>query len=81
MECLLLGRYVYLVRGKDGDKPAWHFILVDKVKEDDFNAKVATGTIDVADYGQIICSGWGENPPAEKKKWVGDRFDKILEPE
>ena len=81
MERLFLGPYVYLVRGKDKDKPAWYYVLVDKEKEDDFKAKVATGTIDVADYGKIICSGWGENPPAEKKKWVGDRFHKILEPE
>ena len=81
MERLFLGRYVYLVRGKDKDKPAWHYVLVDKEKEDDFKTKVATGTIDVADYGKIICSGWGENPPADKKKWVNDRFFQVLKPE
>ena len=81
MERLIVGPYLYLVRGNDKGKPAWHYVLVDKVKEEDFKAKVATGTINVADYGKIICSGWGENPSAEKKKCVGDQFDKILEPE
>ena len=81
MERLILGRYVYLVRGKDGGKPAWHYVLVDREKEDDFKTKVATGNIDVANYGKIICSGWGENPSAEKKKWIDDRFNQILDPE
>ena len=81
MERLIVGNFLYLVRGEDKGKPAWHYVLVDKEKEDDFKTKVATGTIDVAKYGKIICSGWGKNPSAEKKKGAVDQFFQTLDPE
>ena len=71
---------VYLVRGKDRGKPAWHFVLVDEEKVDSFRAKVATGNIDVAEYGRVICSGWGEDPPQEKRDMVDLMFSSYIHP-
>ena len=74
MDRFFNGNYLYLVRGKDGGKPAWHYVVVDKKKENHFKTQVATGHIDVAEYGKILCSGWGEDPPKEKKKQMDDQF-------
>ena len=81
MDRLFNGRYVYLVRGKDTDKPAWHYVLVDEKKENQFRAQVATGKIDVAEYGKILYSGWGKDPPEETRKQISERFTQCLKRE
>ena len=72
---------VYLVRGKDKGKPAWHFVLVDKEKVERFKAKIASGNIDVAEYGRVILSGWGNDPPQEKRDKVDQMFLNFIHPE
>ena len=62
-------RNIRLVRGKDKGRPAWHYVLLSSGDEDHvqgFNAQVRTGTIDASDWGYIIASGWGEDPPDNK---------------
>ena len=70
---------VFLVRGKDRGRPAWHFVLLvddeDTIKA--FHEKVKAGTVDVADYGEVLKSGWGENPPNEIKDWVDKNFQSV----
>lgn len=56
---------VYLVRGKDGTRDAWHYVAVDKVKQPLFQNALKSGALDVSQFGKIIRSGWGENPPPE----------------
>ena len=70
----ILGARVYKVCGKDGDKPAWHYVLVDEDKVQEFKDKVATGTIDVSDYGEVLYSGWGKDPPQDIIDKVDHRF-------
>ncbi|MCV3769207.1 MAG: hypothetical protein K0T53_00530 [Wolbachia pipientis] len=65
---------IYLVRGKDRGRPAWHYILVDKDKKEMFLAKSKTGSMDVADYGEILYSGWGENPSQEIIDKINEEF-------
>ena len=59
------GERVYLVRGKDGERPAWHYVLLvdDEETIKKFKEALAIGTVDVAKFGQILKSGWGEDPP------------------
>ena len=54
---------VYLVRGKDKGKPAWHYVLVDKDLLGLFLKKTKGGSLDVADFGAVLRSGWGKDPP------------------
>ena len=59
-------RSIRLVRGKDRGRPAWHYTLLssgDEENVDRFKAQYATGTINVADWGYVLASGWGEDPP------------------
>ncbi len=59
------GDLVYIVRGEDRGRKAWHYVLVDKVKLPLFKQKLKEGDLDVSHYGEILYSGWGENPPPE----------------
>ena len=65
-----LAPYVYLVRGEDKGKPAWHYVLVDAEKENVFKNEVGSGSIDVAMFGKIVVSGWGKDPSDEIKAAV-----------
>jgi hypothetical protein len=58
------GNLVYLVKGTDKGKAAWHYVLIDKLKLPLFREMLKTGRLDVARYGKVLYSGWGENPPA-----------------
>ena len=65
---------LFLVRGKDRGKPAWHYVLVDKHKLEMFLEKSKSGSLDVALYGEILYSGWGENPPEDIVQKIKDEF-------
>ena len=71
---------VKLVRGKDRGCPAWYYVVVDEEKLDDFKAKLAAGAIDVTDYGRILKSGWGEDPPKDIDRKIDLRCGKLLKP-
>ena len=70
---------VYLVRGKDKGRPAWHYVLLvdDEETIQKFKDKVKSGTLDVADYGQVLKSGWGKDPPNEVKDWIDKQYSTI----
>ena len=73
-EARLSRRFVYLVRGKDRGFAAWHYVLVDEDKLDTFKAKIASGNIDVTDYGNVLESGWGEDPPQDIVHKIDSQF-------
>lgn len=61
---------IYLVRGKDRGKPAWHYVAVQKALIGLFNKKTKGGSLDVAKYGTLLASGWGKDPPESKRKQI-----------
>ena len=63
MDHVINNHYVYLVTYKVEGKPAWLYILVDREKVENFRASIDVD--DYADYGKIIYSGSGKNPPTE----------------
>ena len=69
-----LASFVFLVRGEDKGKAAWHYAVVEQQKVNIFRDKVASGTIDIAKYGEVFASGWGENPPEEVRSAVRTFF-------
>jgi hypothetical protein len=68
------GDLVYLIRGKDAGRPAWHYVHIDGMKLRAFKRALATGSLDVSQYGEILKSGWGKDPPGDIVKWVKDRY-------
>lgn len=70
------GNLVYLVRGKDKGRPAWHYVRVrDKAILPIFLKKADGGPIDVSQYGTILYSGWGENPPDDIVKKIEEEYN------
>ena len=53
----------YLVRGKDKGRAAWHYVLVKKHLLGLFLKLTNGGRLDVADFGAVLRSGWGKDPP------------------
>lgn len=68
---------VFLVRGKDRGKPSWHYVQVvdDEETIDLFHKMVKSGHIDVADFGHIIKSGWGQDPPDHVREWIKKKYN------
>ena len=54
---------INLVRGKDRGRQAWHYVLVKKHLLSLFRKRIKGGSLDVADFGAVLRSGWGEYPP------------------
>ena len=61
---------VFLVRGKDRGKPAWHYVDVLKPLSGLFHKRVKGGSIDVAKFGTVLASGWGQDPPDSKREEI-----------
>lgn len=60
----------YLVRGKDRGRPVWHYVMVSKTLLGLFLKRTKGGRLDVADFGTVLKSGLGENPPESTRKEV-----------
>ena len=42
-----------------------------------FREKIASGTVDVANYGFVLKSGWGKDPPNEVVDWIDKSYKAI----
>jgi hypothetical protein len=65
---------VYWVTGKEQGRDCWYYVLVDKPKLELFKAKLKSSYIQLYDYGKIIYSGWGKEPPEEIKRKIEEQF-------
>lgn len=54
---------IRLVRGNDRGRKAWHYVLVDEERMEQFLQDANCSSMDVAKYGRVLRSGWGEDPP------------------
>ena len=68
---------IYLLREKVDGRPAWHYVLVinDQDTIDKFKEELALDSFDVANHGQVLNSGWGEEPLNDAKEWA-DNYEK-----
>ena len=80
----LEGSQLFLLRGKDRGRKAWHYLLVDEDKLDTYNALFSDGnrpSIDCAKYGKVVYSGWGEDPPKDVLRKIELQFHSVVDPE
>ena len=73
---------IYLVRGFDQGRPAWHYILlvddeetIDKFVELTQGANAGKYTTKMNDFGQVLKSGWGKDPPNDVTEWMKKNYD------
>ena len=60
-----LKNQIFLIRGKDNGRPAFHYVDVYPWEMQKLRNQTKGTNIDVTDYGKIFRSGWGENPSKE----------------
>ena len=72
---------VYLVRGKDRGRPAWHYVLliddeetIKIFKEKTQGEAAGTETIDINNFGEVLKSGWGKEPPNQVRDWIEKNY-------
>jgi len=56
---------IYLVKGIDAGRNAWYYVLVDRLKVQLFLKALNDEIIHLENYGKILFSAYGEEPPAE----------------
>lgn len=65
---------IFLVKGKTDNKNCWHYVLVEPSLKRAFDLKIkAKQFIELSEYGKIIASGWGIEPP----KIVKDKIEEL----
>ena len=65
----------YLVRGKERGRAAWHYVLVKKHLLGLFLKRVKGGRVNVAEFGDILQSGWGKDPPKGTTNKILKKYD------
>ena len=69
---------VYLVRGKNQGRSLWHYVLLvdDQDTIDEFLEKITkSGSLNVTDYGQVLQSGWGKDPPNDLAEGMEEEYN------
>ncbi len=56
---------IYLVKGVDAGRNAWYYVLVDRLKVQLFLKALNDEIIHLENYGKILHSAYGDEPPAE----------------
>ena len=56
---------IYLVKGVDAGRNAWYYVLVDRLKVQLFLKALNDDIIHLDQYGSILYSAYGDEPPAE----------------
>ena len=77
---ILKSHLVYLVRSKDRGRNTWCYVLVDEDKEEVYKTKIRSGRIDVSNYGTVLYSGWGQDPPKDIMYNIYLRFNLYIDP-
>lgn len=66
---------LHLIKGTAENKKAWYFVEVFKHKLPIFGNAMKNDHVDLVQYGKVLYSGWGDNPPAELVKVVEDEYN------
>ena len=64
---------LYLVRGKDKGRPTWHYVMVEKPLLGLFLKWTKGGSLNLADFGTVLKSGWGQDPPEAIRQEINNK--------
>jgi hypothetical protein len=65
---------IYLVKGLDAGRKAWYYVLVERPKVQIFLKALNDDIIHLDQYGQILYSAYGEEPPVEVTDKLKDEY-------
>ena len=66
---------IYQVRGIAKGRAAWYYVLVKKHLLGLFLKQAQGGSFDVADFGDVLRSGWGKDPPEGITDTILKKYD------
>ena len=66
---------IYLVKGKDIGRSAWYYVLVHGPRLVEFVQALADPIIHLEEYGQILRSGYGDEPPEHVTKYIKAQYN------
>eukprot|EP01083_Nonionella_stella_P307867 1083968_1 len=69
-----LGDLVHLVQWMDKGRSAWHYVLVDPDKLEGFQKLLNDDITHLEDYGVIMQSGYGKEPPKRVRERIEAQF-------
>ncbi len=59
---------VYFICGKHKGLWAWYYARIDKLKHELFKRAAGSGSFDIAHFGEVLASGYGNEPPADIRR-------------
>ena len=65
---------IYLVKGVDAGRPAWYYVLVERLKLQLFLKALNDDIIHLENYGKILYSAYGEEPPEDITGKLKDEY-------
>ncbi len=65
---------IYLVKGVDAGRNAWYYVLVDRLKLQLFLKALNDDIIHLENYGKILFSAYGDEPPADITDKLKDEY-------
>ena len=68
--------HIFLVRGLDTTgQNAWYYVMADTGKRDAFRSKSGVALLKLTDFGTILYSGFGTNPPETIRRRMEDDYN------
>ena len=65
---------IYLVKGVDASRNAWYYVLVERLKVQLFLKALNDDIIHLEEYGKILFSAYGDEPPEEITQKLKDEY-------
>ena len=70
---------IILVESTDNSKPAWWYVKChNRISAEKLKGVCRLGNLDTIpldEYGEIILSGWGKNPPKDAVKQIEEQYN------
>ncbi len=66
---------IFLTKGRYDGVYTWHYVKVNTLKHPLFQKAIQSGTTDVAQYGEILFSGWGKEPPESVSQKIKENYN------
>lgn len=66
---------IRLARGNDNGEATWYYVKITGAKFPIYQQRMKMGEqVNLGDYGQVLYSGWGDNPPEEITRKIVEMF-------
>src|SRR5687767_3447717 len=71
---------LYFVWGQNRGDLHWMYVRVREDKDEMFRAQCKNGDVNVTDFGEIMCVGWGRLPPREIEDQIRKGYGVPIDP-